>query len=73
MTQPIAIEIFGYASMLVVLISMLMSGVKTLRIVNSIACGMFVIYGFMIHSTPIIAMNVLVILINLWKIKQNND
>lgn len=62
------VEAFGYLSMVVVLVSMLMKDIKTLRIVNSIACGMFVIYGFMLGSYPIVIMNVLVIAINIYKL-----
>jgi len=52
-----AIEIFGYVSMVVVLISMLMGDIKKLRIVNSIACAMFVIYGISLHAYPIVIMS----------------
>lgn len=65
-----AIEIFGYVSMLVVLISMLMNDIKKLRIVNSIACAMFVIYGIALHAYPIVIMNVLVIAINLYRLSK---
>jgi uncharacterized protein with PQ loop repeat len=37
---------------------------------NSIACGMFVIYGMMLEAYPIIIMNVLVIAINLYQLKR---
>ena len=62
------IEIFGYASMVVVLISMTMKDMVRLRILNSIACAMFVIYGIMLSAAPIIVMNILVIIINLYKV-----
>jgi Flp pilus assembly protein protease CpaA len=65
-----AIEIFGYVSMVVVLISMLMGDIKKLRIVNSIACAMFVIYGISLHAYPIVIMNVLVIVINLYRLSK---
>jgi Flp pilus assembly protein protease CpaA len=65
-----AIEIFGYVSMVVVLISMLMGDIKKLRIVNSIACAMFVIYGISLHAYPIVIMNVLVIAINLYRLSK---
>ncbi len=65
------IEIWGYASMIVVLISMLMKNIKKLRIVNSIACSMFVLYGIALGAYPIVIMNILVIGINIfWLIKR---
>lgn len=62
------IELFGYVAMVVVLASMLMNDVKMLRIVNSIACAMFVIYGIMLSAYPIVIMNVAVIAINVYKL-----
>jgi hypothetical protein len=62
------IEIWGYLSMIVVLVSMLMKDIKKLRIVNSIACSMFVIYGFALAAYPIVIMNILVIAINLFRL-----
>lgn len=62
------IEIFGYLSMIVVLISVLMSDIKKLRIVNSIACAMFVFYGLVLGAYPIVIMNILVIAINIYKL-----
>ena len=68
------IEIFGYISMIVVLVSMMMKDVKTLRIVNSVACAMFVVYGFILNAYPIVIMNLLVIAINVYQvIKISND
>ena len=60
------IEIFGYISMIVVLISMTMDNIKNLRILNSIACVMFIVYGSFIGATPIMIMNTLVIIINIY-------
>ncbi len=64
------IEIFGYISMIVVLVSMTMDNIKKLRIVNSIACAMFVIYGIALGATPIVVMNILVIVINLYRLSK---
>jgi len=63
-----SIEIFGYVAMVVVLISMLMKDIKHLRIVNTIACSMFVLYGYLLDSYPIMIMNILVITINVYKL-----
>lgn len=59
------VDIFGYAASLGVLLSFLMKDLKTLRIVNSIGCLLFVIYGFLLHySYPVIITNVAIIGIN---------
>ena len=67
----IAIEIFGYAAMAVVLYSMTMKDIRSLRYVNSVACAMFVVYGIIIGSYPVAIMNILVIAINLYQNYKN--
>jgi hypothetical protein len=64
------IEIWGYISMIVVLVSMMMKNIKTLRIVNSIACAMFILYGLAHETYPVVVMNFLVIIINLFQLKK---
>ncbi len=63
------IEIWGYLSMIIVLISVTMKDVKKLRITNSVVCAMFIVYGIQLHAYPIVIMNSLVIVINLWRLK----
>lgn len=60
------IELFGYIASLVTIISFLMKDVKILRIVNLIACVMFVIYGLLINSYPLALVNVIVAFINIF-------
>ncbi len=62
------IEIYGYISMIVVVISMMMKDMKWLRIINTISCAMFVIYGLLIGAYPIVLLNSIVILINLYRL-----
>lgn len=58
----------GYAAMATVLISFLMKKVNYLRMVNSVGCLLFVVYGFMLNplSYPIIITNTAIFLINLY-------
>jgi hypothetical protein len=65
------LESWGYLSMIIVLISMLMTDIRKLRIINSIACSMFIIYGYFHEAYPVVLMNTIVIIINLIKLKQN--
>jgi hypothetical protein len=65
------VEIFGYFSMFLVLLSMTMKDMWMLRLLNSVACACFVVYGFFIESYPVMIMNVLVIGINLYKMHKN--
>ena len=60
-------DIIGYIAMALLLISFLMKDVKKLRIVNSIGCAFFVVYGFLlVTSWPIIITNSAIISINLY-------
>ncbi len=62
------LELFGYLSMIIVLISMTLRDMVTLRVVNTIGCAMFVVYGFFLGSYPVQVMNILVIMINIYYI-----
>ncbi len=54
--------------MVVVLISTMMKDMKRLRIINSIGCLMFIIYGLILSAYPIVLMNSIVILIHIWRL-----
>ncbi|NER15290.1 uroporphyrinogen decarboxylase [Leptobacterium flavescens] len=56
----------GYAASAGVLISFLMKDLRTLRIVNSVGCMFFVIYGLMLNSIPVIITNLAIIGINFY-------
>lgn len=59
-------DIVGYLASITLLISFLMRDIKKLRIINSVGCALFVLYGFMLHySFPIIITNTTIIIINL--------
>ena len=59
-------EITGYAASISVLLSFLMKEIKMLRIVNTIGCALFVVYGFLLWSWPIILTNLAIIGINFY-------
>jgi hypothetical protein len=58
-------DIVGYLASIVVLISFLMKDIKKLRIINSVGCGLFVVYGCMLDfSIPIVLTNTAIACIN---------
>jgi hypothetical protein len=60
-------ELVGYIASVTVLASFLMKKIRTLRVVNSIGCGLFVLYGILLgYSMPIIITNVAIICINMY-------
>ncbi len=60
------VEWIGYVAMGILMISFLMKDVKKLRIINSVACILFVIYGFMLSAYPIVVSNAFIALVNFY-------
>lgn len=68
--MPTYIDYIGYAASLFVLLSFVMKNIVTLRTVNIIGCSLFIAYGLLIESVPIIITNVSIVLVNgfyLWR------
>lgn len=65
------VELTGYAAMATVLVSFLMKSVIKLRIINSVGCLIFIIYGFLLepYSWPIIITNTFIFGINIYYLK----
>ena len=65
--QNLITEVIGYIASFLVLISFLMRDIKKLRLVNSVGCVAFVIYGILLDwSLPIIITNTAIVSINLY-------
>ena len=68
---PFFYELIGYVASVLVAISLMMSKIISLRIVNAIGAATFCVYGILINSVPVASMNAFVVLINfyyLWKL-----
>ncbi|MCR4633858.1 MAG: YgjV family protein [Erysipelotrichaceae bacterium] len=73
MNTHFLIEAFGYLGSFLVLVSMLMTSVVKLRIINTVGSVIFTIYAFIIKSYPTALMNFCLVLINLhflWKMSR---
>ena len=73
MNTHILIEAVGYLGSLLVLVSMLMTSVFKLRVINTIGSCIFTMYALIIHSYPTALMNFCLVLINLhflWKMSR---
>ena len=68
MTSDMIIEAVGYLGSALVVISMLMTSVKKLRIVNSIGSVIFAGYALVIHSYPTALMNFFLVGINVYNL-----
>ncbi len=70
------LEYIGYLASLIVLISLLMSSAKKLRIVNLLGSAIFAVYGILIAAYPVGVMNGCIVIINviyLYKMYKTND
>ena len=71
------LDLVGYAASAVVLLSFFMKIINTLRIVNSLGCAIFILYGFLFDSVniPIIITNLGILLVNGYYlfIKKNDE
>lgn len=58
------VDIIGYLASGVLLLSFTRKNVTQLRIINSVGCLLFVVYGAMLNVWPVIITNVAIVLIN---------
>ena len=73
MNLSICIELFGYLGSCLVVISMLMSSVMKLRIINITGSTISGIYALIIGSFPLVLMNTCLIIINVYNILKLKD
>ena len=69
------IEWVGYAASICIAISLLMTDMFKLRIINTIGCILFVIYGFNIKAYPVWVINLFIFFVNIYyiiKMKKDN-
>ncbi|AAP95984.1 lactate dehydrogenase [[Haemophilus] ducreyi] len=66
------VELLGYLAMLLVGLSFLMKDVIKLRFVNALGCICFSIYGILIGSFPVAALNGFVACTNIYFLINNN-
>ncbi len=64
------IEVFGIVASFIILVSLLMSSVKKLRLVNLVGSIFMFVYGVLIGALPVMIMNVGILLINVYYLRQ---
>lgn len=62
------IEWIGYAASAMIAISLLMTSIVKLRILNTIGCILFVIYGTTVKAYPVAVANAIIIIINMYNL-----
>lgn len=67
------IEWVGYGASLMIAVSLLMTDLIKLRLINTVGCLLFVIYGFIVGAYPVAVANLAIILINLYHLYRLYD
>jgi hypothetical protein len=62
------IEVFGWIGSGLLVLSLLQGKMLRLRVINSIASVMLVLYNVLVETWPMVGMNAAVIAINVWHI-----
>ena len=70
MTYELFLDIFGYASSIVVLISLSMKSAVQLRIWNAFGSGLFATFAFLTQSYPTSALNGILVAVDLYYLYQ---
>lgn len=60
------IEWVGYTAMALLMFSFLLKDITRLRIWNSFGCFVFIAYGFLIQSYPIMITNIFILCVNIY-------
>ena len=60
------LELLGYAASVLVAVSLMMSRIVRLRVINLVGSLAFTAYGVLIGAYPVAAVNGFIVLINLW-------
>lgn len=58
------IEYIGYIASFFVLLSFVMKKMMYLRLINLVGCGLFIWYGLLLDSLPIIITNAAIVVVN---------
>ena len=64
------VEVFGWIGSALLVVSLLQGRMLSLRIINSVASAMLVVYNILVETWPMVGMNAAVILINAWHIRK---
>jgi len=66
MEEAVIYEIIGYLASLLVAISLMMSAIVKLRIINLLGSLTFTIYGILIDAWPVALMNAFIVFVNIY-------
>lgn len=68
MDPSVFIEVVGYVGSALIILSMLMTSLVKLRVINTVGCVVSTIYSLIIGSYPVAIMNICLMIINIWNL-----
>ena len=69
MNPTLAYEIIGYIASALVAVSLMMSSILKLRVINLVGAALFTAYGLLIGAYPVAVMNLFIVLIDLYYLR----
>lgn len=69
MSEAWLLELVGYVASALVAISLMMSSIVRLRVVNLLGAATFAVYGLLIDAYPVAVVNVFIVFINLYYLR----
>jgi hypothetical protein len=69
MNPTLAYEIIGYIASALVAVSLMMSSILKLRVINLVGAALFTVYGLLIGAYPVAVMNLFIVLIDLYYLR----
>lgn len=69
MSDPLVLELIGYVASALVAVSLMMSSILRLRLINLLGSAAFTVYGVLIEAYPVAVVNLLIVFINLYYLR----
>jgi len=70
MERHLFLELFGYSASALIAVSLMMSSLKRLRIINLVGASCFACYGLLIHAYPVAVLNSMIVCVNIYHLRR---
>lgn len=70
MEKHLALELLGYGASALIAVSLMMSSIKRLRIINLVGASGFAFYGLCIHAYPVAVLNSIIVCVNIYHLRR---
>jgi Bacterial inner membrane protein len=70
MDKNFYLQLFGYGASALIAVSLMMSSVKRLRVINLVGASCFATYGLLIHAYPVAVLNSVIVCVNIFHLRR---